>query len=119
MMKHRVDTPPVFADLLLEVGGQQTRIDVEQPGWLQDYGPALQHADRLGLILRGKRQPSVWLAANGTAPEYISRVKGQMAMSGRGQTVIRVAGLLCGATAVWLHRDGLVEVGPEPTFREA
>jgi len=117
-MKPKVGAPSVFADLLLEVNGQQARIDVEQPGWLQDYGPALQCADRLGLILRGKRQPSVWLTVNGAVPEYISRVKGQVAMNGQGQASIRVAGLLCNDMAVWLHRDGLVEIGPEPTYRE-
>lgn len=120
MMKRKVhrndETPPVFADLLFTMpDGQMFRVGVEKPGWLKDFEPLLDTITRVGLVLRNKNEPSVWLDVNGDQPRYLSRVLGNI--DDRGDRQVRVAGLICGDTSVWLHRDGLVEVGLEPTFR--
>ena len=113
--KPKPSAPPIFADLVLEVYGTVMRVDVERDGWLQDVQPLYAIATRAGLILRRSRQPNVWLTPNGAEPRYLSRVVGKI--DGAGQCQMRVAGLQCGDVGVWLHSDGLVEVGPEPTFR--
>ena len=110
-------TPPIYADLLIETpGGPTYRVDVDQSGWLKEVQPVLSIASRVGLVLRGDKAPRVWLTPNGAEPEYFSRVIGQIDESGERR--IRVAGLFSGDVSVWLHSDGLVEVGPEPTYRE-
>ena len=109
-------TPPIYADLVIETpGGPTYRVDVEAEGWLKEVRPMMDIASRVGLVLRGKDAPSVWLNVNGDAPEYLSRVIGTLSMQGTEHKQTRVAGLICGETSVWLHRDGLIEVQPEPT----
>ena len=117
MMRRRLETPPppIYADLVLEIDGQTTVIDVEIPRWLDDVRPLYKKAMRVGLKMRKRRKPSVWLAVNGAEPEYLSRVIGQF--DDMGHRRIRVAGLICGDTAVWLHRDGVVEVQEQPSWR--
>lgn len=111
-------TPPIFADLLLALpDGKMYRVDVEQSGWLKDAEPLLDIVKRAGLIRRGDKEPAVWISMNGKRPQYLSRVIRTINMSGGGSEQARVAGLICGETSVWLHKDGLVEVGPEPSFR--
>ena len=109
--------PPIFADLLIETpGGPTYRVNVEEQGWLAETQPMLAIASRVGLILRDSKTPSVWLTPqNGHGVEYLSRVIGALSMQGSDHKQMRVAGLLCGDQAVWLHSDGLVEVQPEPT----
>lgn len=110
-----IGAPPIFADLLLEVHGKIVRINVERKGWLEDARELYRIATRAGLILRDRDAPSVWLALKNGEIEYLSRVIGAFAMNGTEHRQMRVAGLLCGDQAVWLHSDGLVEVQPEPT----
>jgi len=109
------ETPPIFADLVLDVHGKIVRVDVERKGWLEDARKLYRVASRAGLILRGKDAPSVWIAIKNGEVEYLSRVIGALSMQGNEHKRIRVAGLLCGDQAVWLHNDGLVEVQSEPT----
>jgi len=111
------DTPGIYADLLLEFpDGQIFKVDVEQPGWLAQVQPLFSHARRVGLVMRGEDYARLWLSVNGTEPAYLSRVIGKIDESGHRRQ--RVAGLICGDRRAWLHRDGLVEVGMEPTWRE-
>ena len=111
------ESPPIFADLLIETpGGPVYRVDIDTPGWLADTRPIMDVASRIGLILRGKKNPAVWLTTNGGEVEYLSRVKGQI--DAFGERRIRVAGVRCGDGWVWLHSDGWVEVAKEPTYRE-
>lgn len=119
IFKRKTDplTPPIFADLLIETpGGPTYCVDVEQSGWLKDVQPVLSVASRVGLVMRGDKKPRVWLSSDGGEPRYLSRVIGKI--DDQGQRRIRVAGLISGELSVWLHRDGLVEVGSEPTYRE-
>jgi hypothetical protein len=118
IFRRKQKPPPIYADLLLEIDGQQTRIDVEQPGWLKTYDSVLCRASRIGLALRGRRKANLWIDTNGTKPEYISRVIGRIEMGGGGHVSTRVAGLNCGQVWAWLYRDGLVEIGSEPTLRD-
>jgi hypothetical protein len=114
--KPKTNAPPIFADLVLEMpDGECFRVDVEQPGWLK--GLPLDKARRVGLVHRKDDRIRVWVSVNGERPEYLSRVLGRIEMSGGDHGRVRVAGLLCGETGAWLHEDGLVEVGPEPTIR--
>jgi hypothetical protein len=108
------ETPPIFADLVVDVANEWHRVDVDQPGW-QERAPSLQTAQRVGLALKGEAEPRVWLHCNGNAPGYFSRVLGEI--DDRGMRQVRVAGLRLDRNVIWLHRDGLVEVGPEPTKR--
>ena len=109
-------TPPIYADLLIETpAGKTYRVDMDAPGWLKEVRPLMDIAPRIGLVLRGNDRPSVWISTNGDTPEYLSRVIGTLSMQGTEHRKTRVAGLICGETSVWLHRDGLVEVQPEPT----
>ena len=107
------DPPLVFADLILDSPpSPMLRVDVEQPGWLEPIQPLLNTAERAGLTMRDESRVRVWLRANGSPLRYLSRVVGQIGPEGHRRW--RVAGLQCGDVSVWLHRDGLVEVGPEP-----
>jgi len=104
--------PPIFADLVVEFNGQTVRLDVEQPGYLEQFHDVLPLASRVGLALRGK-DVAVWVAANGHGPRYYSQVIGEM--FGDSDNQVRVACLDCEDYQTWLHKDGLVEVGPAPT----
>lgn len=112
--KSRTVNPPIFADLVIEANGQQARLDVEQHGYLEQYQALAPLASRVGLALRGK-SVAVWVAVNGIAPRYYSQVVGQIGDGGREE--VRVACLDCGDYQAWLHKDGIVEIGPEPTVR--
>jgi len=106
--------PPIFADLLVDVKGQIARLDVEQSGYLEQFQAVLPMASRVGLALRNK-DAAVWVAAgNGRLIQYYSQVTGEMFGGGRQA---RVACLDCGDYQTWLHKDGLVEVGPVPETR--
>jgi hypothetical protein len=110
-------TPPIFADLVLEMpDGQCFYVDTETPGWMKDV--PLSSTARVGLVHRRDKLISVWLETNGNTPRYLSRVIGKIDLDSSNHNRIRVAGLICGDMSVWLHRDGLVEVGNEPTWRE-
>lgn len=115
MMFNRKATvnPPIFADLLVETSGQVARLNVEQSGYLEQFQAILPLASRVGLALRNK-DAAVWVAVNGSAPHYYSQVSGEL-FGGQRQT--RVACLDCGDYQTWLHKDGLVEIGPVPTVR--
>ena len=106
--------PPMYADLVLDMGTEEIRVDVDQPGWLEEIQPLYKEATRIGLALKNK-PPAVWLKGDGRV-WYFSRVIGKIGPSGHRR--IRVAGITNSTAAAWLHRDGLVEVGPEPSWRE-
>jgi hypothetical protein len=112
-------SPPIFANLVVEMPDRLCfHVDVESPGWLSDVvRAALRQCKRVGLAMRGDGVVRVWLAANDGSAEYLSRVLGRVAMDGSEHERVRVAGLRCNGTSAWLHRDGLVEVAPEPTWR--
>jgi hypothetical protein len=114
--KRNASPPPIYADLLLEVNGEVIHVDVERAGWLKDVQPLYDVATRIGLVMRRRRKPSVWLTVTDGTPQYFSRVNGKIDPSGHKQ--VRVACIQCGDVRAWLHRDGLVEVAPEPTYRE-
>ncbi len=107
-------TPIIFADLLIDIAGEIRRIDVETLDWLPEIEPLYKVANRIGLAFKNQ-EPAVWLETNGEA-RYFSRVIGQI--DERGHRRIRVAGITNGKATAWLHFDGLVEVQPEPSWRE-
>lgn len=111
--KHKSDTPPIYADLAIQVGNTYGIVDVEYPGWMDEVRRDLRKASRVGLVMRGERVPRLWMSVNGGPPEYFSRVIGTI--DEQGDKRIRVAALRCGAVTVWLHRDGTVELADEPT----
>jgi len=104
--------PPIFADLLVETNGQVARLNVEQKGYLEQYQTMLPLASRVGLALHGK-DAAVWVAVNGHGPRYYSQVIGEM--FGDNDRQVRVACLDSKDYQTWLHKDGIVEVGPVPT----
>lgn len=116
LFKRKLETPPIFADLVIELNGQWARIDVETPGWAAQARNAIASADRVGLVMRGEKEPRIWLTVNGSAPRYFSRVIGKI--NDASQRQVRVACLQTDSGHIWLHRDGVVEVQPEPSFRE-
>ena len=106
-------TPPVFADLVLDMSPDpMLRVDVERPGWLEPIQPLMAKAARVGLTMRDENKVRVWVTTNGDPVRYFTRVVGQIGQDGHRRW--RVAGLLHDGQYVWLHRDGLVEIGPEP-----
>jgi len=107
----RTITPPIFADLLLDLAGRIVRVDVECPGWLEDTKPLYPHCTRVGLVHRRGGQ-RVWLITNGDMPRYFSQVNGQI--SDKGHKLYRTACITDDTTSVWLHDNGTVEIGPEP-----
>ncbi len=116
--RHKTDTvtPPIFADLAIQVGNDWGIVDVEYSGWMKEVQRDLRRARRVGLVLRGEREPRVWLAVeNGDTPRYFSRVIGRI--DDMGDRRVRVAAVQCGGVTAWLHADGTVEVATEPTVK--
>lgn len=114
--------PPIFADLLIKTPKRRALIDVEQPGWLTGAQPLLERATHLGLVTRKDRRVAVWLTVDGEAT-YFSKVYGtldvQSGERGEQRRVACVGSLSAdkagGSVYAWLHSDGRVDVGPEPT----
>lgn len=113
-LRQKDNTPPIYANLLVEIADGILLVDVEEPGWLAYAEPILASATRIGLTLRNKWEPCVWLRVNGDA-RYFSKVFGRIDQDGHEQ--VRVACVESGGVRAWLHRDGVVEVGPEPDLR--
>jgi len=120
LRRNNEGSPSIFADLLIETADGMTRIDPDIEGWLYVAKPLFKKAIRVGLA-RHHHQPEVWLAVLGGQPAYFSRVIGQMDMQGGNHKQTRVAAIEVQRGNVdytaWLHDDGTVEVGPEPTVR--
>lgn len=114
MLKRFRTTTPIFADLVVEVNGEQARFDVEQKGYLEQVNALMPLASRVGLALRG-RDAAVWVQVNGKVPHYYSQVVGEIGDGGHRQ--VRIACLDCGDYKAWLHKDGTVEVGQTPMVR--
>lgn len=109
-------TPPIFADFVIAFpDGSLYRVDVEKRGWLKDVQYWMDKAARIGLVMRDEQKPRVWVDTNGDTPHYLSRVVGRICSEGHVRW--RVAGVQAGGVSVWLHADGLVEIGPEPSSR--
>jgi len=95
--------------------GERLRVDVEHHGWAETAKPLLETCKRVGLVMREDNMPRVWLDTDGNA-QYFSRVIGRANMQGgQSKQAIRIACVSSGSVKAWLHYNGLVEVGPEPT----
>lgn len=109
--KAYTSSPPIFADLLLDIVGEVMRVDVEHDGWLENARPLYEHCQRVGLVHRRSGQ-RVWLQVNGGTPRYFSQVNGRIGDDGHKQC--RTACVTNGQVKLWLHNNGTVEVGSEP-----
>jgi len=97
-------SPPIFADLVLDLEDFRVILDVERQGWLEKASELQEQAKRAGLVMRDTGEVAAWLDTDGQPFECFSRVTGRISLGGHTQE--RRAFIKCGDVEIWIDSDG-------------
>ena len=102
----KAETPPIFADLILDTPDGMIVIDVERAGWIERARGLQGRAWRAGLAMRDSGEVAAWVVTGGGSFECFSRVTGRISPNGHTQS--RRACIRCDGAEVWVDDGGNV-----------
>lgn len=102
-------TPPIFADLILDLSSFRVILSVERPGWPEKAQELQPQAKRAGLVMRDGGEVAVWLDTDGQPFECFSRVVGRISLNRHTQE--RKACIRCDGAEAWVDAEGNVIEG--------